>query len=385
MKDLIEQGKKYLFNTFMQYNVVFEYGKNGSLVDTEGREYIDFMAGVAVNSLGYDDTGFKNAIKAKVDKLLHCSNFYYNKPQVELAKKLCELSGYDRVFFANSGTEANEAALKLARLRAGEGRHKFISFENSFHGRTTGALSLTGQHKYKKGFGKLVEEVVFAEYNNFESVQNLADESVCAIIMEAIQGEGGIIEADRDFAARVRALCDAKDIMLIYDEVQTGIGRTGELFAHRHYGVRPDVVTLAKGLGGGVPIGAVLADDKFASAFTPSTHGTTFGGNLLACAAALYVLGRVGDDKFLANIRENGEYLRKKLLTLGKPVRGRGLMLGIEVDEKPADIVQRALDGGLLVISAGEKIIRIVPPLNISKDTIDKGFEILSNVLKNKN
>lgn len=381
MKNLIKEGEKYLFNTYKHYDVVFESAENGCLIDTEGKAYIDFGSGIAVNSLGYDDNGFKAALKGQIDKFLHCSNLYYNALQIELAKKLSTVSGYDKVFFANSGTEANEAALKLARMY-GRGRAKFISFKNSFHGRTTGALSLTGQDKYKKGFGSLIENVVFAEYNNFKSIEKLVDDDVCAIILEPIQGEGGIIEAELEFMQKIRSLCDKKDIMLIFDEVQTGIGRTGELFCHEHYGVRPDVLTLAKGLGSGVPIGAVLANDKFAKVFTPATHGTTFGGNPLACAAGLYVINKVSNEKFLKDVRQKGEYLRQKLETLGKTVKGKGLMLGIEVSEKPADIVQKALEQGLLVLSAGENVIRLVPPLTIEKNTIDKGFEILKEILK---
>jgi len=385
LQDLINQGQKYLFNTYKHYNVVFESAKNGMLIDTKGRKYIDFGAGIAVNSLGYDDKGLKNTIKSQADKLLHCSNLYYNAPQIALAKKLVEISDFDRVFFANSGTEANEAAIKLAKIWAkdfsGNNRTKIIAFKNSFHGRTCGSLSITGQPKYKEGFGPLVEDVEFADFNDIESVKKLIDERTCAIFAEPIQGEGGVIEAKPEFLKGLRQLCDENNIMLVFDEVQTGIGRTGKLFAYQNFDVIPDAVTLAKGLGSGVPIGALLAKEKFAKAFVPSSHGTTFGGNPFVTAVALYVIERINDSDFLKKVSENGEYLKNKLTGLSKEIKGRGLMLGIAVDAKPAEIVEKALEEGLLILSAGENVIRLVPPLTIEKETIDRGFEILEKII----
>lgn len=382
-EEIMEISDKYTFNTYARYKIVVDRAQGGYIFDKNGKKYLDFMAGIAVNSLGYDDEGFKDALKAQIDKILHCSNIYYNEPQAMLAKALCEVSGGDfkRAFFCNSGTEANEGTIKLARLWAkkakGENCTNFISFKNSFHGRSTGALALTGQAKYQQGFEPLIGEVRFAEFNNFESVARLVDDSVCAIFVEPVQGEGGVVPADKSFLEAVRKLCDEKNIALVFDEVQTGIGRTGKFFAYENFGIKPDIIALGKGLGGGIPIGAILANEKFAEIFTPSTHGTTFGGNPLACAAGLYVVNKVAKPEFLNHVLETGEYFKSQLPEL----RGYGLMLGLKVKCKPSDYVQKCLENGLLILSAGEDVLRFVPPLTITKEQIDEGIKILKEII----
>ncbi len=379
-EEIIEISEKYTFNTYSRYKIVVDRAKDGYIIDKNGKKYLDFTAGIAVNSLGYDDEGFKDTLKSQIDKLLHCSNLYYNEPQTLLAQELCK-HDFDRAFFCNSGTEANECALKLARLRAkktkGESCTNFISFKNSFHGRSTGALALTGQTKYQQGFEPLIGEVRFAEFNNFESVKKLVDESVCAIFLEPVQGEGGVVPAEKSFLEAIRKLCDEKNIALIFDEVQTGIGRTGKFFAYENFSVIPDILTLAKGLGGGIPIGAILARGEFTEIFTPATHGTTFGGNPLSCAAGLYVAKKVAKPEFLAHVQKMGEYFKSQLPKL----RGQGLLLGLEVEGKPAEYVKKALEKGLLILSAGENVLRFAPPLTITKEQIDEGIKILKEII----
>lgn len=392
MENLIEKGEKYSFNTYARYKIVIDKAQDGYLIDKTGKKYIDFMAGIAVNSLGYDDLEFREYLKSQIDKIIHCSNLYYNEPNVLLAEALCEKSGFEKAFFCNSGTEANEGAIKLARLWAkknkGDDCTNFVAFKNSFHGRSTGALSLTGQIKYQSGFEPLIGEVKFADFNNFESLKNAVDEKTAAIILEPIQGEGGLINAEPEFLEKVRTLCNEKNIMLIFDEVQCGIGRTGKLFAFENYNIKPDVITLAKGLGGGIPIGAILANEKFAKAFTPSTHGTTFGGNPFAMAAGLYVINKISNPEFLKEVNKKAAYFKEKLSELVqkhekvKKIKGKGLMLGLEIEGKPADYVQKALECGLLILSAGENVLRFVPPLTISEVQINEGIKILDDILK---
>ena len=390
-EEIIEISDKYTFNTYSRYKIVAARAQDGYIIDKNGKKYLDFTAGIAVNSLGYDDKGLKNALKAQIDKILHCSNLYYNEPQALLARELCSLGGlsagldgtthFQRAFFCNSGAEANEGALKLVRLRAGKGRGNFISFKNSFHGRTTGALALTGQTKYQQGFEPLIGEVRFAEFNNFESVAAAIDNSVCAIFLEPIQGEGGVNPAERGFLEAIRKLCDEKNIALIFDEVQTGIGRTGKFFAYENFGVKPDIITLAKGLGGGVPIGAILARGEFAEVFKPTTHGTTFGGSPLACTAGLYITKKVAQPDFLANVRKMSEYFKSQLQSHSSGLKGQGLLLGLEVEGKPADYVRKALEKGLLILGAGENVLRFAPPLTITKAQIDEGIKILKEII----
>ncbi|NLV81538.1 MAG: aspartate aminotransferase family protein [Synergistaceae bacterium] len=392
MKQMMENCEKHGFNNYTRYPVVFESAKNGYMIDVEGTKYLDFMAGIAVNSMGYDDEDFKNILKDQIGKIIHCSNIYYNAPMIRATELLSKATGFDKVFFCNSGAEANEGALKLARIfgkKSKNGATKIIAFANSFHGRTLGALSVTGQPKYREDFTPLIPDVFFAEYNNFDSVQKLIDDKVCGLIMEPIQGEGGVIPADVEFMKQIRELCTKENIMLIFDEVQTGIARSGKMFAFEHLGMRPDVLTLAKGLGGGVPIGAICADEKFARYFTPATHGTTFGGNPLATRAVEYVLSRISQKEFLENVKNSGEYFIEKFEILKqkhpmiKQIRGKGLLIGLVIDEKfsVADIVKKSFENHLLILSAGNNTLRFAPSLTITRDTIDKGLEILEKVL----
>lgn len=382
-----------LMNTYSRFDVVFDHGENCCLYDTNNKKYIDFVGGIAVNSLGYSSDKLKKAIANQTDKILHCSNLYYNEPQIELAQKLCDNSCFDKAFFCNSGAEANEAALKLAKIYAKKNKSKdcfeIIAFKNSFHGRTTGALSLTGQDKYQKNFTPLMDGVKFATYNDIDSLKNLVSKNTCAIVLEPIQGEGGIIPADIEFLKEVRNICDKNDIALIFDEVQCGIGRCGKLFAHQVYGVNPDIIVLAKALAGGVPIGAMLAVEKFALAFEPGDHASTFGGNPLACAAANVVIDEILNSDILDNVKNMSAYFVEKMNALKnkynfiKDVRGLGLMLGMEVSVLPKDIVSLAYKEGLLLLSAGANVVRFVPPLVIDKVTADEGFKILDKVLEN--
>lgn len=383
--------ENFVMNTYSRFDAVFEYGKDCYLFDENGKKYVDFVGGIAVSSLGYSSDKLKNAIKTQADKLLHCSNLYWNKPQLLLAEKLCKNSSFDKAFFCNSGAEANEAALKLAKIYAkknkGENCFNFIAFKNSFHGRTTGALSLTGQEKYSKNFIPLMAGVKFAEYNNINSVKELVDDSVCAVILEPVQGEGGIIPADIQFLKEVRKICNENNIALIFDEVQTGIGRCGKLFAHQCFGVEPDIIALAKGLAGGIPVGAMLANDKFASAFSYGDHASTFGGNPLAMAAANVVIDEIINGGILENVNKMSAYFIDKLQNLKekydfvREIKGLGLMLGMEVKIPPKEIVSLAYKEGLLILSAGANVVRFVPPLVIDKETADIGFEILDKVM----
>lgn len=392
MKKMMQNCEEHGFNNYSRYPVVFDRAKDGYMIDIEGTKYLDFMAGIAVNSMGYDDEGFKSALKEQIDKIIHCSNIYYNAPLIRATEILSRVSGFDKVFFCNSGTEANEGALKLARIfgkKAKNGATKIISFVNSFHGRTLGALSATGQPKYQKDFIPLIPDILFAEYNNFDSVKELIDDKVCAIIMEPIQGEGGVIAAEIEFVKKIRELCTKENIMLIFDEIQTGIARSGKMFTFEHLEMRPDVLTLAKGLGGGVPVGAICANKEFAQYFTPATHGTTFGGNPLATRAVEYVLERISQKSFLNNIKNNGEYFVGKFEVLKekhsiiKNIKGKGLLIGLEIDEiiPVADIVKKAFEKHLLVLSAGNNTLRFAPALTITRDQIDKGLEIVDSVL----
>ncbi|WP_026485820.1 acetylornithine transaminase [Caldanaerobius polysaccharolyticus] len=390
--DYIQMGKEYVMNTYNRYPVVLVKGKGAVVYDEQGNEYLDFVAGIAVNNLGHCHPSVVAAIKGQVENMIHCSNLYWHIPQVELAKLLVENSFGDKVFFCNSGAEANEAAIKLARKyskkKYGEHKYGIITMQHSFHGRTLGSLTATGQTKYHEGFEPLVEGFKYVPFNDIDALKDAIDENTCAVMMEPIQGEGGIYEADEGYLRKVRELCDEKGLLLIFDEVQCGMGRTGELFAYQHYGVQPDIMTLAKAIAGGLPLGAMIATDEVASAFKPGDHASTFGGNPVACAAGVAVikelLGGVID-----NAREIGEYLKSRLLELNKThpvineVRGRGLMLGVEFNmQEVAEVVNRAMKKGLLVLSAGHKVVRMVPPLIITKAEVDKAVEILDQVLK---
>ena len=389
--EILQKNSKYIMNTYKSFPLVLEKGKGVYLWDSEGKKYIDFVSGIAVNVLGYGDEKFVEAICEQFYSIHHSSNLYITKPAVELAEILVENSDFDKVFFCNSGTEAMEAAIKLARkygsINKESNKNGIISMKNSFHGRSLGALSATGQEKYQEGFGPLIPGMKYADYNDFEDLEAKVDENTCAIILEVIQGEGGVIPGEKEYLEKVRELCTKKDIALIFDEVQTGVGRTGKLFAYQHHGIEPDIIGLAKGLGGGLPIGAMMAKEKFASAFKPGNHASTFGGNPLATTAGVHIMNRLLKGGVLKNAEESGEYLREKLQVLKnkynfiKDIRGIGLMLGIEVDVDPKEIINKAMENGLLLVGAGESVIRFVPPLIITKNEIDEAIYILDKTL----
>ncbi|MFP4698061.1 MAG: aspartate aminotransferase family protein [Eubacteriales bacterium] len=390
--DLIKKGKKYFMETYNQFPIVFEKGENAYLYDKEGDKYLDFMSGIAVNSLGYQDEDLKEALIDQINKYVHCSNYYYNEPAIETAELLVKLSGLDKVFLCSTGTEANEGAIKLARKYGYEKKHKdcnkIISLKQSFHGRSLGALAVTGQTKLHKGFSPLIPGVEYVSINDIDDIKQAIDDDVCGIIVEPIQGESGIYELDKKYVKEVRHLCDKNDIVLIFDEVQTGIGRTGQIFAYQGLGVKPDVITLAKGLGSGVPVGAIVAKESVAGVFKPGDHGTTFGGNPLATTASKIVLTKLSNPSFLNNIKSVSDYLIKKLdeivdkYEFAKERRGKGLMQGIEIDVPVAPIIKSALDKKLLIIKAGTNVLRFVPPLIITKEQVDEMIDILNKTFK---
>lgn len=385
--DWIARGQQVVMNTYGRFPIVIELGEGCTLFDVNGKSYLDFVSGIAVNNLGYQHPVWMAELSEQLGKFAHCSNLYWNPPQIELAELLTRFSAFDRVFFCNSGAEAVEAALKLAR-KYGKHRKHVIAMENSFHGRTYGAMTLTGQPKYHKNFEPLVPEISYAAFNNFEAVSAQVTQETCAILIEPIQGEGGIQPANPDFLKKVRALCDEKDIVLIFDEVQCGIGRTGKLFGYENFDMTPDMIALAKGLGGGFPIGAMMAVEKVA-VFEPGDHASTFGGNALACKAGKAVLDTLlmNEQALLKHTVEIGNYLKSKLAELQKTqpmitdIRGMGLMIGIELDRTVASTVQKCIEQGLLLVGAGPNVLRFVPPLIVTKTEIDAAIAILTNVL----
>lgn len=381
-------GEKYVMKTYSRFPLTFERGEGMYVYDENGKEYLDFVAGIAVNSLGHNHPKLVKAISEQAAKLIHISNLYYSRPQCTLAQKLVENGSLDKVFFCNSGAEAIESALKLARKYGSKtGRQEIITMHKSFHGRTFGAVTATGQDHYHEGFGDMLPNIKYATFNDFESVKNTVTENTVAILMEPVQGEGGIIPAKKEFLEQVRALCDEKDILLMFDEVQCGVGRLGTLFAYQTYGVVPDVMSTAKGIAGGVPCGLMMAKEKVAEAFVPGDHASTFGGNPLATAAGNVVVDELLGG-LLDNVKEQGAYLREKLeevaakhKDLVKEVRGIGLMQGMELTEPAGDYIAKAIDMGLLLVGAGKYIIRFVPSLIVSKEDIDKAMEILDKAL----
>lgn len=388
MKEYIDEAESALLHTYNRYQIVWEKGDGMYLYDIEGRKYLDFVAGIAVFALGYNNKAYNDALKAQIDKVIHTSNYYYNIPAIEAAKKLKKISGMDRIFYTNSGAEAVEGALKAARkyafLRDGHTDHEIIAMNHSFHGRTMGALSVTGNPHYREAFEPLIGNIRFADFNDFESVKAQVTEKTCAIIFETVQGEGGIYPADESFMKQVRALCDEKDILLILDEIQCGVGRTGTMYAWQRYGVKPDIMTSAKAIGCGVPVGAFMMTEKVAQqSLTSGDHGTTYGGNPLACAAIAKVLDLFEEQNILANVNETGAYLYEKLDALTakydqiRAHRGIGLMQGLECDMPVNDIIHKAIEKGLLLINAGTNIIRFIPPLIVSKEDVDKMIEIV--------
>ena len=387
--DYIQSGKDNFMHTYAQLDVCFDHAKGCWLYDTEGKKYLDLVGGIAVNALGYgNEKLIATANRVMEEGIFHVSNLYYNKYTVMAAERLNKAAGSDRVFFANSGAEANEAALKLARKYGFKtGRTKVLSFEHSFHGRTYGAITLTGQEKYHKGFAPMVPDIEYATYNDLESVKAKLDDSFIAIIVEPVQGEGGIIPAKKEFLEGLRKICDEKDMLLIYDCVQCGMGRTGKLFAWQHYGVKPDLMSLAKALGGGLPLSALCGYGKAADIFTPGDHASTFGGNPVASALALTVLDEL-EGGLAESVLENGEYLRKKLQILKEKypsvctdVRGLGLMMGLEVKLPPATIINKCREKGVILCSAGYDVVRFVPPLIISKEELDIAVDTLDEVI----
>ena len=388
--ELKSEENKYVMNTYGRFPIALDHGKGATLWDVEGKKYIDLASGIGVNCMGYDNQILIDAITQQAHKIMHASNLFTTEPMVQVAKKLVEKTHLNgKVFFANSGAESNEGAIKLARKysfdKYGEGRYKIVTLVNSFHGRTVTTLKATGQDRFHNYFFPFTEGFDYAVANDIDDVRRKADDMTCAIMMELVQGEGGVLPLDQEFVKQVEALCREKDMLLIIDEVQTGIGRTGSLFAFQQYGIRPDVVTMAKGLGGGVPIGAVLAADTCCNVLTPGTHATTFGGTPLVCASANAVLDHVGDPKSLHEVKEKGEYLKNGILALGKDsihgVRGMGLMLGIIVDEgKHSAFANKLIENGVLAITAGKNAVRLLPPLVISKEEMDEALAVMAKV-----
>lgn len=380
---------KYVMNTYKRYPISFEHGEGAYLFDDKGNKYLDFVSGIAVNALGYKNKNFIDSITKQLNKINHSSNLFYVEPQGVLAKKISEISGLDKLFFCNSGAEANEASIKLARKYAllNKKGNKIVAMKNSFHGRTLGSLTLTGQEKYRNKFLPLVPNVEYIEFNDINALENIMDNDVCAVITECIQGEGGIIQMDKEFYDAIRKSCNQYNALFIVDEVQTGMGRTGEFFAYQNYAKNyeefPDIISMAKALGNGIPIGAVAAKD-FCSCFEPSDHASTFGGNFIASVAGISVIDEIINNNLLSNVKETGKYLSDKLKTIKnvKKVKGMGLILGLEVDFPPTDIIKKAQGKGLLILSAGSNTIRLLPPLIITKKEADIAYNILNEILK---
>ena len=394
MNEQMKESEESILHTYNRFPVVFEKGQGCYLYDSEGKEYLDFAAGIAVNSLGYHYPGYDEALKDQIDKLMHISNLYYNEPIIEAGAKLVKASKMSKAFFTNSGTEAIEGALKAAKkyayVRDGHADHEIIAMNHSFHGRSIGALSVTGNKHYQEPFEPLLPGVKFADFNDLDSVKALINDKTCAIIFETVQGEGGIYPATEAFIKGVRALCDEHDILLILDEIQCGMGRTGEMFAWQHYGVKPDIMTCAKALGCGVPVGAFVLNKKTAEhSLVPGDHGTTYGGNPLACAAVNAVFECYEKQHVVEHVAETAPYLEKKLDELVEKYdclaarRGKGFMQGLVVTGRPVgEVINRAIENGLLVISAGSDVLRMVPPLVITKDDIDEMIEKLEKALQ---
>ena len=387
--NIINKAEENLIHTYNRADLVLDHGDGVYLYDVEGNKYLDFAAGIAVYALGYNYKDYNEALKAQIDKVVHISNLYYSEPLAEAAQKLVRATGLSKAFFANSGTEAIEGALKLAKkyayLRDNSTDHEIIAMEHSFHGRSMGALSVTGNAHYREAFGPLIPGIRFAEYNNLESVKALVNKKTCAIICETVQGEGGIFPADKEFLEGLRKLCDENDMLLILDEIQCGMGRTGSMFAYQQYGVMPDVVTSAKALGCGIPVGAFVAGSKCDKVLVPGDHGTTYGGNPLATAAASKVFDLFAENDIIGHVNEVAPYLMERLKDFAgrhssvKAVRGLGLMCGMQFkDELPVgNVVRAAREHGLIVISAGLNTLRFVPPLIITKQNVDEMIDIL--------
>lgn len=392
MQAYIDEAEQALLHTYNRYQIVLDHGKGVHLYDMDGKEYLDFVSGIAVFALGYANEEYNQALKDQIDKVIHTSNYYYNAPAIEAAKKIKEVSGMDRVFFTNSGAEAVEGAIKAARKYAfnkdGKTDHEIIAMNHSFHGRTMGALSITGNPHYREAFEPMIGNIKFADFNDIDSVKSQITDKTCAIIFETVQGEGGIYPVDEAFLKEVRAICDEKDILLILDEIQCGMGRTGYMYAWQKYGVKPDIMTTAKALGCGVPVGAFLMTEKVGqSSLVAGDHGTTYGGNPLACAAICKVMELFEKQNVLENVKTVSSYLEEKLDEIAAACddietrRGSGFMQGLVFKKPVGEIITKALDEGLILINAGTNIIRFVPPLIISKENVDEMISILKKCL----
>ena len=393
MKEYIDEAERDLLHTYNRFQIVLDHGDGVHLYDMDGQEYLDFCAGIAVFALGYNNQRYNDALKAQIDKLIHTSNYYYNVPAIEAARKMKEVSGMDRVFFTNSGAESIEGAIKAARkyayLKDGTTDHEIIAKEHSFHGRTMGALSVTGNPKYREAFEPMIGNIRFAKMNDFESVLSQVTDKTCAILFETVQGEGGIYPAEEEFMKKVKALCEEKDILLILDEIQCGMGRTGYMYAWQKYGVKPDIMTTAKALGCGVPVGAFLMTEKVAQhSLTSGDHGTTYGGNPLAAAAINVVLDLFRENHIIDNVQKTGAYLEEKLNGLAEKYdvietrRGIGMMQGLVFKVPVGPVINKALEKGLILINAGSDIIRFVPPLVITKEDVDQMIGILTESIE---
>lgn len=384
--DIKELDKKYIANTYRRSPLFAKRGHGAAVFDEDGREYLDMGSGIAVNTFGLCDSQWIDAVTEQINSLAHLSNLYYTEPQIKLAEMLCQKTGMERVFFGNSGAEANECAIKCARKyssdKYGDSRYKIVTLVNSFHGRTLATLSATGQEAMHVHFGPFLEGFVNVPANDFDALEAACRDDVCAVMMELIQGEGGVNVLDKGYVAAAARLCAEKDILLIIDEVQTGNGRTGSLYAYNQFGIKPDIVTTAKGLGGGLPLGSCMLGSKVKDTLGPGTHGSTFGGNPVCCAGALSILSRL-DDGLFAEVTRKGEKLKELLLDIPgvKSVSGLGLMLGLELEKSAAETAAKCLEQGLIVLTAHEKL-RLLPPLNITDEQLEKAAEILKGVLE---
>ena len=386
-KEYMDNGEKYFVHTYNRYKIVMDHAKGVYIYDVNGKQYLDFASGIGVAGLGYGNEDYTNAIKNQVDKIMHTSNLFYNVPAITAAEKLVKAAGLKKAFFTNSGAEAIEGALKMAKRYAydknGKGDYEVIAMGHSFHGRTMGALALTGNMHYQEPFGEMIPGIKFAEYNNLDSVKELVNENTCAIILEPLQGEGGIYPAEKEFIEGIRRICDEKDILMICDEVQCGMGRTGKMFAFQNYDVIPDIIATAKALGGGVPVGAFVAGEKCCNSLVPGDHGTTYGGNPLVTAAVNAVFDIYEKENILDNVNRVGTYLETKLDELVKESdnvvlrRGKGLMQGLVLKNPVGETINKAIEKGLLVISAGGNVLRMLPPLVITKENVDEMIQIL--------
>ncbi len=388
-KQIMALDHENIMQTYGRLEIAPVSGKNATMTDADGKTYIDFTSGIGVNCLGWCDAGWIAAVEAQLHKIQHMCNYFYSESAGVLAEKLIKLSGLKRVFFGNSGAEANEGAIKLARKysydKYGENRATIITLRNSFHGRTVTTLAATGQDVFHQYFYPFTEGFKYVAANDLAAITEAMTPDVCAIIAEPIQGEGGVNMLDIDYVKALRALCDERDVLLIFDEVQTGVGRTGKFFGFEYFGIKPDIVTMAKGLGGGLPIGAFIGGEKVETTLGAGMHGTTFGANPVVMSGAVEVVNRVSTPGFLSEVEKKGEYLIAKVMatnpTKVKSVRGRGLMIGFAVEGNPKDYLHECADAGLLVLTAGSDVIRLLPPLSISYEEIDKGVEILAKVL----